>query len=93
MTKEPKHTEKHKEKSQSAEYKLKHEAQGLGKIGILLGSRENAAVYIASLVLIAAIFLLGAVMVFDASLRSDIVAMISTLAAASLGYIGGLIKK
>lgn len=72
---------------------LKQKAQELGKIGVILGARENAALYIAGLFLLTIVALLGLVMIFDPSLRPDVVATLSTVAAAALGYIGGLIKK
>lgn len=85
-----------KDKSSSleeSELRLRHQAQELGKLGMLLGARENAALYIAGLVLIAAISLLGLVIIVDENLRPDVVTTVSAVAIAAMGFIGGLKMK
>jgi len=79
--------------TEDLEFKLKHKAQEIGKVGAVLGARENAALYIAGIFLLATVGILGLVMIFDPALRPDVVATLSTVVAAALGYIGGLTKK
>ena len=75
------------------EYTFAMEAQRIGKLGLLFGSPQNAALYIASIVLVLVVLMLGAAMLLDNSIRLDLASSIAGIGLASLGYIGGLLSK
>ncbi|MBC8338845.1 MAG: hypothetical protein H8E39_09170 [Alphaproteobacteria bacterium] len=72
---------------------LQYEAQKLGRLGLVFGTRENAAIYITGGIIILVLTLLGTLMFFDETLRSDLATAIGAIGIAAMGYIGGLIKK
>lgn len=76
-----------------AEIQLKHEAQKIGKLGALFGTRDNAVLYITGAVIIIVLCLLGALMFVDETLRPDIATTIGGIGLAALGYLGGQLKK
>jgi hypothetical protein len=71
------------------EHATKDKAMDLGKIGVWLGSRENAATYLAA----ATIFFAGAaavaLSVSDPSLRPDTVKALLSLTILAAGYMFG----
>ena len=79
--------------SHQADIRFKHQAQKLGKLGVLFGTPENAVLYIAGSVIIIVLCLLGAVMFVDENLRPDIATTIGGIGLAALGYLGGRLKK
>ncbi len=72
---------------------LQQEAQNMGMIGVFLGSRENAVLYIASAILILILCLLGTLMLVDQNVRPDVLNILGAIGVATIGYIGGLISK
>ncbi len=72
---------------------FKMEAQKIGKLGLLFGTPQNAALYIASIVLILVVLMLGGAMLLDKNIRLDLASSIAGIGLASLGYIGGLLSK
>ena len=75
------------------EFQLKQQAQKLGLIGTILGARENAVLYIAGVILVIVLLMLGALMFFDEGMRADLATTIGAIGVATLGYIGLLLKK
>lgn len=75
------------------EFQLKQQAQKLGLIGTILGTRENAVLYVAGVILVIVLLMLGALMFFDEGMRADLAATIGAIGVATLGYIGLLLKK
>ena len=65
----------------------------LGLIGGIFGSRENAALYVASLVVLIALLFLGTLMFLDDNARPDLIKIIGGLGIGALGYIGGLMSR
>jgi len=72
---------------------LDHGAQKIGLIGVFLGSRENAVLYLASAILVLVLCLLGTLMFIDQNLRPDVLKILGAIGVATIGYIGGLVSK
>ncbi|MBL6957812.1 MAG: hypothetical protein ISR52_02440 [Rhodospirillales bacterium] len=83
----------HNINNRDAEIQLQQEAQKLGIIGSLFGARENAALYLAGLIHLIVLIMLGTLMFIDETLRSDITTAIAGIGLTSLGFIGGLLSK
>jgi hypothetical protein len=61
----------------------------MGKIGQLLGSRENAVIYLAAFVIMISV-IAGAVLAYvEASLRPDMAKACAAIAISALGYMFG----
>ena len=61
----------------------------MGKIGVLFGSRDNASIYLAALIIVLAVAGLVVLAVIDSTLRADLAKALGALAVAALGYIFG----
>ncbi len=72
---------------------LRLEAQKLGMVGALLGARENAALYVASAIIVLVLLLLGTLIFFGETVQSDLVMAIGAIGITVSRYIGGLLKK
>jgi hypothetical protein len=63
--------------------------QEFGKMGSLFGSRDNAVVYLAVIVIILAIIGSVILAIIDPTLRGDMSKTLAALAIAALGYMFG----
>ncbi len=61
----------------------------MGKIGVYFGSRENAIIYLAALVIVAAVLGASAIAIAEPSLRPDVLKALAALALSALGYMFG----
>jgi hypothetical protein len=61
----------------------------MGRLGAFFGSRDNASVYLASLVVFLALISCAAIAYADPSLRSDALKAMLGLAATALGFMFG----
>jgi hypothetical protein len=76
-------------KSVPHEVQLRREAQDMGRVGLWLGSRDNAAMYFAALIALIVSVFLGVLAVVDISIRGDIVKLFAGIAVAAMGFLGG----
>ena len=60
-----------------------------GKIGVWLGSRDNAVVYLAAVLIIIAVITSGVLAVYEPSLRADTGKALLALALSALGFMFG----
>jgi len=61
----------------------------IGKIGIWFGSRENAAVYLAALVILFVTIIAGVISIFEPSVRADMVKALIAIALSAAGFMFG----
>jgi hypothetical protein len=61
----------------------------MGRIGAFFGSRENASVYLAALVVLLAVIFCSVIAYSDAALRPDALKALLGLAATALGFMFG----
>ena len=77
----------------SQEHELNLRGQELGKIGVWFGSRENAALYFAVMVIFLTLMGAGILGVAEPTLRPDLMKLFTVVAVAALGFVGGLLTK
>lgn len=61
----------------------------IGTIGRFFGSRDNALVYLAWIIVVVALISSTIIAIMDASLRPDLTKAIAALAIAALSYMFG----
>lgn len=71
------------------ELRLKENAQNMGKIGVWLGSRENAAVHIAGFITVLLIVIAGLIGAFGGEDRLEMVKLFGSFSLAAIGYLFG----
>lgn len=67
-----------------------HKIAEMGTVGSFFGSRENAALYLAFLVIFAALVIAAAFAAYEPTLRADALRAILGIAATALGYAFGV---
>src|SRR5438128_1436810 len=63
--------------------------QEMGKIGEFFGSKENAMVYLAEILVLFALIFAGIIAYADEDLRADALKAVITIATLALGYMFG----
>jgi hypothetical protein len=75
------------------EAKLQAKQADMGKLGLIFGSRDNAAVYLAGIVIIVAVLGSTLLAFIEPLLRQDLGKALIALALMAAGYIFGAVQR
>jgi len=67
--------------------------QRIGFVGRVFGSKENAVLYLASIIILVVLTILTVFMFVDPGMRSDILKYVGAIGIAAIGYITGVASK
>jgi hypothetical protein len=73
-----------------AEIQLRRDAQNMGRIGNLFGSKENASFYFTAGLMFLAMIFLASLAWLEPTMRPDIAKVFAAVVVGALGYLGGL---